>query len=367
MDDPAIQSAATFDEARRVMEVCNACRYCEGFCAVFPAMERLRTFADADLVHLANLCHNCKACYYACQYAPPHEFAINVPASFAGLRIESYAALTWPRALRALFHRNGKVVMAALLACVVLALSLLAGLEDASVWLAPSHGPGAFYRVIPWRIMAGVAAATLGFALLVMVVGAVRFWRLAGSTRIGLRALLQALHDIVTLRNLGGSGYGCNDRDEAFSQGRRRFHHALFYGFFLCAASTVAAAVQAYVFAIPAPYPVLSVPVMLGLAGGVAMVIGSSGLVAIKVLADPAPSLRVLAGGEYALLAQLMLVALTGLLLLAFRDTAAMGPLLAIHLGVVLSLFLTIPYSRFVHGLYRSLALVRAAADRRQN
>ncbi|MEA7586048.1 hypothetical protein ONO39_27010, partial [Salmonella enterica subsp. enterica serovar Anatum] len=25
-------------EVERVMQVCNACRYCEGFCAVFPAM-----------------------------------------------------------------------------------------------------------------------------------------------------------------------------------------------------------------------------------------------------------------------------------------------------------------------------------------
>jgi citrate/tricarballylate utilization protein len=23
-------------EARRQMEICNACRYCEGYCAVFP-------------------------------------------------------------------------------------------------------------------------------------------------------------------------------------------------------------------------------------------------------------------------------------------------------------------------------------------
>ena len=27
------------DEARRSMEICNACRYCEGYCPVFPAME----------------------------------------------------------------------------------------------------------------------------------------------------------------------------------------------------------------------------------------------------------------------------------------------------------------------------------------
>ena len=29
----------------RQMSICNACRYCEGYCAVFPAMELRRTFA----------------------------------------------------------------------------------------------------------------------------------------------------------------------------------------------------------------------------------------------------------------------------------------------------------------------------------
>src|SRR5579875_306770 len=79
------------DEARRAMEICNACRYCEGFCAVFPAMEQRRVFADADLDYLANLCHGCRGCYYACQYAPPHEFGINLPRTFAELRSETYA------------------------------------------------------------------------------------------------------------------------------------------------------------------------------------------------------------------------------------------------------------------------------------
>jgi citrate/tricarballylate utilization protein len=53
------------------------------------------------------------------------------------------------------------------------------------------------------------------------------------------------------------------------------------------------------------------------------------------------------------------------LALLALRDTAAMGSLLALHLGFVFALFLTLPYGKFVHGLYRLAALVRYARDRR--
>ena len=82
--EEAARHAATAELARsregeHVMTVCNACRYCEQYCPVFPAMEQRLTFGKADLVYLANLCHNCGECLYACQYAPPHEFGINVP------------------------------------------------------------------------------------------------------------------------------------------------------------------------------------------------------------------------------------------------------------------------------------------------
>ena len=56
-------------EVARQMQVCNACRYCVSFCATFSAMTRRLSFADADIHYLANLCHNCKGCWHACQYA----------------------------------------------------------------------------------------------------------------------------------------------------------------------------------------------------------------------------------------------------------------------------------------------------------
>ena len=78
-------------EADRLMTICNACRYCEGLCAVFPAMEMRRTFAAGDLNYLANLCHQCGACFPDCQYSPPHQFDVNVPAALAKLRNDTYA------------------------------------------------------------------------------------------------------------------------------------------------------------------------------------------------------------------------------------------------------------------------------------
>ena len=99
-------SPDTFASGQHVMTVCNACRYCEGYCPVFPAMENRLSFAKGDLAYLANLCHNCGECLYACQYAPPHEFGINVPRTLAEIRLESYEEYCWPRFMAAAFRHS---------------------------------------------------------------------------------------------------------------------------------------------------------------------------------------------------------------------------------------------------------------------
>ena len=47
------------------------------------------------------------------------------------------------------------------------------------------------------------------------------------------------------------------------------------------------------------------------------------------------------------------------------RETTAMGTLLAVHLGFVAALFLTLPYGKMVHGVYRLLARIQNAAEQR--
>jgi citrate/tricarballylate utilization protein len=350
------------ERARRFVEICNACRYCEGYCAVFPAIELRRQFTSGDLSYLANLCHDCRGCYYSCQYAPPHEFALNLPKAFADLRLETYERYAWPRSLAALFRRSG-------LTASVLAL-LCTGIF---VWLArapsfpavSSENAGAFYAVIPEAVMVAVTGAAFLFALLALAIGLFNFWRGTSSPfALDAPSLRAAFADIFTLRNLGGGGDGCNNRDESFSQSRRYFHHALFYGFLLCFASTCAAAIYEHIFGWLSPYPFFSLPVLLGTVGGVSMLVGVAGLVQIKLTADPAPASKLLLDIDYSFLVLLFIAAATGILLLAMRDTGAMGPLLAVHLGVVVSLFLTLPYCKFVHGVYRAAALLRYAAER---
>jgi citrate/tricarballylate utilization protein len=348
------------------MEVCNACRYCEGFCAVFPAMELRREFSAGDLSYLANLCHNCKGCYYACQYSPPHEWGINVPKAMAEVRAESYVEYAWPKAMGSVFNRNGTVVslVAALGIAVVLILSMLLN-SPGNFFGAHGTVKESFYEVIPLWAMQIVGIATFGFSLVALAMGARNFWRDAGpSDKVGPVAIALAVRDVLTLKNLGGGGNGCNDNSEAFSMRRRYLHHAMFYGFLLCFAATTTGFIYHSFLGWPAPYPFISAPVLLGTVGGVLMLIGTVGLFAMKLVDDPMPAVRRLLGGDVALLMLLAMIALTGLILLALRATGAMGFAMAVHLGFILAFFVVLPYSKMVHSVYRSAALLRRAVER---
>ncbi len=348
-------------EARRTMEICNACRYCEGYCAVFPAMELRREFSDGDLGYLANLCHNCAGCYYACQYAPPHEFGLNVPQIFAELRAETYEDHAWPGPLAALFRRNGLVVSIATALSIAFVLLAAMALQDWDVLTGVHRGEGAFYAVIPHNVMVAVGGFTFIYALFAMFMGAVSYWRRSGGGGWpGLAAITGAFSDAATTRYLGGGGDGCNDADDQFTKGRRRYHLATMWGFILCFVATCAGTVADYGFGLVAPYSWYSVPVVTGTVGGIALMIGTWGLFVIKVRADQAPRAMAQLGMDYGFLALLFFTSATGLALLFFRHTGGMGILLAIHLGFVLALFVTLPYGKFVHAVYRLLALVRS-------
>lgn len=355
-------------EARRQMEICNACRYCEGYCAVFPAMAMRREFSTGDLTHLANLCHGCKGCYHACQYSPPHAFGVNVPQTFATLRAESYAEYAWPPAMGRLFERNGTVVMLVTALVVTLVLLLTVALQDPAILFAAQTGTGTFFRIIPGWLITGMVVLSVGYAAFAMTMGALRYWRGtapgAGQAPITPGPVATAAVDILTLRNLGGGGHGCNDMDDSFSQTRRWLHHAVFYGFMLAMAGHGLSAFYHYALGWEPPHAFFSLPKQLGVWGGVLLVIGAVGLIRVKIVTDPVPVAKKLLGSEYALLALLLLTASLGLLLHGLRGTGAMGVLLALHLGFALAFFLLMPYSKMVHGVYRGLALLRNAQER---
>jgi len=258
----------------------------------------------------------------------------------------------------------------------------------------PPAAAADFYQVLPHGVMIAIFGGVFAFVLVALSVGLVRFQRDVapagprldaidsrrgtrptyedvggGPRRDGLASRrgpavpLRAIRDALTLRNLHAHGSDCTYAgEEARTASRRWLHHCTFYGFALCFASTSVAAIYHWL-GFPAPYDYVSVPVILGTVGGVGLVAGPAGLYWIgrtRDLAATDPTQRPLDRGFIVLL---LLTSVSGLVLLALRSTAAMPLLLVGHLGIVLALFVTLPYGKFVHGIYRTAALVRDARE----
>jgi citrate/tricarballylate utilization protein len=351
--------------AGQMLVVCNACRYCEQFCPVFPAVERRTSFRVADLHYLANLCHNCGECLYACQYAPPHPFGVSLPRALAEARADSYERYCWPPRLAEAFGRQGAAVALGLVAAF--AVILLAATSFAG---APRPGSADFYAVIPHDVMVGSFGLVFLLALAALGVSLTQYWQAirGGDLRpVPVRAWVAALRDAVTLRHLHGGGVDCTSGLDDRLPWRRWSHHATLGGFALCFASTAVAAIYHSAFEWTAPHGYFSLPVVLGTLGGIGLVAGPVGLLISRERRDPELGDPAQRGLDSSLLVLLLVTSATGLALLGFRHTAAMRPLLCVHLGAVLALFVAIPYSKFVHGFYRLLALVHAEDEARSD
>lgn len=365
---PANTLTAHEQDAVNQLQVCNACRYCEGFCAMFPAMTQRLLFEKADTHYLANLCHNCGACLHACQYAPPHEFGINIPKVMAEVRGQTYQSYAWPKALGSIYQRNSLVAALALVIAFALFLVL-------AVWLSgplfDSAAAGDFYKVFPHNLLVGMFGPVFLFAVIALgmgIRGFLREIRLAtGNLPATSSASLEAAQAALSLKYLdGGHGEGCNNDDDAFTLARRRYHHFTFYGFMLCFAATALGTVYHYAFGWVAPYDFPSLPKVLGAAGGIGLVIGTAGLWHLNRRRHPLHGDPAQKSTDLGFIALLFIISVSGLALWWLRDTPAMALLLCAHLASVMALFVTLPYGKFAHGFYRIAALVRYGVERRR-
>jgi len=179
-------------------------------------------------------------------------------------------------------------------------------------------------------------------------------------------AVAIAAHDAFKLKYLGGGhGDGCNNEDDAFSKLRKYFHHLTFYGFMLCFAATSVATLYHYVFGWEAPYVFTSLPKILGVLGGVSLIFGCAGLFTLNLRRHPLhgdPTQRQMDIGFIFLL---FMTSFSGLLLPLSHGGTSMPLLLSLHLGVVMALFITLPYGKFAHGVFRLAALIRFETERR--
>ena len=192
-------------------------------------------------------------------------------------------------------------------------------------------------------------AASL-YAIVALALGAATLARRRRAYRDASepRSLRQAVTDACRLRYLDGGGVGCMN-DEASRADHQLLHHLTFYGFLLCFAATCVATLYHYLLAREAPIRGTTLRSSAhrrrhrahDRAGGTA-----AQMAANAEMADEARF-----GMDAAFIVMLFLTGATGLALLALRDGAAMGLSLS-RLGVVFALFITMPYGKFVHGIY---------------
>jgi citrate/tricarballylate utilization protein len=355
------------EEASRQLTICNSCRYCEGLCAVYPAMERRDLLTTGDVSQLANLCHDCRACYEACMYTPPHEFRINVPQILAAVRLEDYRRYVWPakppRILRGWMGIFSGAIIASMLVLIV-AIVNVGGFTELVTSGRETASP---YDLIPYGALLAVLLVPAVFSVVVTGFAARKFWKETGAAGRGWsgRAIAQAVWYAATLRYLRGGGGDCYYPDETKpSAGRRRLHAVVAYGFGLCLVSTIAAAIMQDILGIEPPYEVVSVPVIAGLVGGAGLVVGCVGLLFLKAHAAQVTSVSEMTIKDYGLLTGLAFLALSGLATFLVRSTPAFGIVFLVHMAAIMVCFAAAPYSKFVHLVYRFLALVRDNIER---
>src|SRR5262249_2518963 len=156
------------------------------------------------------------------------------------IRLATYEEACWPPAARHAFTRQRTAVAALLiLGLIVTRLAARGGTGPAAA--------GDFYAVIPPDGMVGLLGAA-GLPL----PPALRAARRRFATRLAIdtlprgsrrHVLTTSVRDALTLRHLHGGGEDCTSAEESRGPWRRRFHHATFYGFVLCFASTTVAAI----------------------------------------------------------------------------------------------------------------------------
>ena len=360
---PSLVLADSEREVARQLQICNACRYCESFCAVFPAMTRRLSFEQSDIHYMANLCPNCGSCLHACQYAEPHDFAVNIPRSMAQVRLKTYETYAWPAFMGVTYAKNGLWLALCLFASLALFIGLLLP--------APTQEVSNFYGLMSHETMVSWFAPVFLFDVLALSIGVYNFLSNITPATSGAAltrpAALEATHNIMSLKYLdGGHHEGCNNEDDTFTLWRQRMHHFTFYGFLLCFASTSVATLYHYLLGEHAPYAWGTWPKVLGVVGGMSLLLGTLGLGWLNLKRHPWHGDLKQKPMDLGFIALLALCASTGLLLWVSHGSTFLPSMLAAHLASIMALFLTLPYGKFAHGIYRSAALIRFSVEKRQ-
>lgn len=352
---------ALIKKAEFEMTVCNACRYCEPICAVFKAIEQRRKFDKNSLVYLAHLCHDCRGCFYNCQYTPPHNFNLNIPKTFGFLRLYTYKRLLSFNKIKDLFDKyNFRANL--LIFCSAFMFYFLIGLffnKNDNIF-AMFYRTSSFYDIIPENIMITSFIIPFLFVVLLYFYTSFKYARYIGIKNIfDIEIYKKVLRSIFVLEFLGGGGDGCNYPDEKYSFLRKWFHQCVMYGFLLTILSTIIACIKEHFFGTKPPYEIYDLPVLFGMIGGILLIIGLIGIIILRLKMDKVPYAKDMDSVDNNFIILLSLVVVSGFLVLIQRHSSLMGIMLILHLSMVFTFFVSILFNKFYHVSYRAISLYK--------
>jgi quinone-modifying oxidoreductase subunit QmoC len=297
------------------------------------------------------LCHQCSDCSEHCpRDAKPGDV-------LKGMRAEVIRMLSFPRFIGTVVA-NARLtwplmVFLPWLFWIVLLLGMGYYPVEAEQLLSQGEH-GGFAAIAPHWLIYAIYFPIAGWVMLAAGIGGVRLWRMMGrgAKRRGsfMSGLIAVMMDIATHKSFGE----CKAKPS-----RRTPHLLLFWGFVGAAVTSGLLIVAIYIQKLPMPLPLWHPYKLLGNISAVLLVIGG-----IQLIVNRYGRGRALVSSnafDNFFLGLVAAVIITGVateaVRLASMPTTAFV-IYTLHLGVVMALFLTFPYSKFAHMLYRALAQV---------
>lgn len=340
---------------------CYQCATCSSVCelapaeAPFPRRQMLWTqWGLAD--RLAGdpavwLCHQCNDCTTHC---PRDARPGDVLQTVRGLVVES---LAFPMGLGRLVAR-ARSTWPILFGVPLLFWILL--LATTGLFQPPADFH-AYEQIVPHAMLYSVFFPLSGFVALVAFVSGRRYWRMMGAAAPRSKSFLSGVFatvvDIGTHTRFGSCGT---------AHFRRLGHLLLFWGFVGAAVTSALLIFAIYVQGYELPLPLLHPYKLLGNISAVALVVGAGILVAARL--SDGKRAGASTSFDWFFTTVVALVIATGVLVELVRLLIPGVPVVAVgayvvHLGVVTTLFVTFPYSKFAHMLYRTLAMIHEQAS----
>ncbi len=335
-------------EAIRQLSICNACRYCEGYCAVWDAMEFKAVLNEGYVYHLANLCHDCRDCFSACPYNEPvHEFKLNIPKALGQVRVDTYTANVRPKFLKFALEKPVLVTTTSSIIAVTVAIlyaSLLFGLNKFSTLPVTTIIPDAFFKPV-----------TIILYLYTVVIWSVEggsYWsKINEKAHINVYGLIKGIYDAIFHTNFRGGGTGCKVPGKNNRYFRLTVHSLVMSGFIIALVS-----IAFY----PDIYGYAGTAYLLG---SIAISLGTAGLIYIHLIEEKGSRSQKQSAMDYPFTILLFLTGITGVIIPISIGTSWFNWNFLIHDALIMVVFLLAPFSKFIHPIFRFISLIKYNSD----